>query len=167
MKKSKILLLIICLVCCTCLIAGCGAVKEEKKDEQSNENKSVATVLTEQFQKEIENEKDLKKIAENISNNEILQISTDVTSLTKKDYLSGFTTEIKGFKEAVVIRPMIGAIPFIAYIFETENSEEFAKKLEENADLRWNVCTEADELKTVTVDNYVFFVMAPNNFEEQ
>ena len=61
---------------------------------------------------------------------------------------------------------MIGTIPFIAYIFEVENPKKFAETLEEDAQLNWNICTEADEMKTTIVDNYVFFVMSPTSFEE-
>ena len=60
---------------------------------------------------------------------------------------------------------MIGTIPFVAYIFEVDNPKEFASTLKEQANLRWNICTEADEMQTSIVDNYVFFVMSPSNFE--
>ena len=61
---------------------------------------------------------------------------------------------------------MISTIPFIAYIFEVEEPKEFVKILEENAQLNWNICVEADEMKTTIVDNYVFFIMSPKSFEE-
>ena len=61
---------------------------------------------------------------------------------------------------------MIGTIPFIAYVFEVDDAESFAKTLEDNAQLNWNICTQADEMKITTVDNYIFFVMAPKSFEE-
>lgn len=117
--------------------------------------------------KEIKNEKDIKEVADKIAQNEILEIETDVASLGKKDYISGFQTEIKDFKKAVTIRPMISTIPFLAYIFEVEDAEKFEETLKSNADLRWNICTEADEMKTAVVDNYVFFIMAPKTFEEE
>ncbi len=169
MKKFKLSLVVIALIFGACLITGCAKEEEKNNDKEPEvqEKVTVASTLALQFKEVIKDEKDIKKVAEAISKNEVLKIQLDVVSLKKKDYLSGFTTEIKGFKKAVVIRPMIGTIPFIAYVFEVENAEEFAKSLKENADLRWNVCTEADNMETVVVDNYVFFVMAPKEFEEE
>ena len=131
------------------------------------EGKSVAFVLTKQFQEEIKKEKDIEKLASAIAKNEVLGTSMDVAVLGKDDYISGFQTEIKGFDKVVTIRPMIGSIPFVAYIFEVENAKEFAENLKSNADLRWNICTEADDMEVAVVDNYVFFVMSPENFEQE
>lgn len=167
MKKFKLILAAIAIVFSFCLLTGCAKVEKPKEEtNQKVEEKSLAVTLSEQFKEAIKEEKDIKKVAEKISQNEVLQISTNVESLKKNDYLSGFQTEIKGYKKVVAIRPMISTIPFLAYIFEVENAEEFAKNLKNNADLRWNVCTEADDLEVTVVDNYVFFIMAPNNFEE-
>lgn len=109
----------------------------------------------------------LKKLLKKIAENEILEISVDASQVKSGDYLSGFQKEIKDFKNAYVIRPMIGTIPFIAYIFEVENSSEFAEELKSSADLRWNICTEADEMHVVVRGDYVFFVMSPKNFEQE
>lgn len=166
MKKTKILLMIFMTILSSCLILGCS--KEEKENSQEKEeSSSIALTLSKQFKEEIKDEKNLEKIANNIAKNEILEISTDVAVLKESDYLSGFQTEIKGFKKAVTIRPIIGTIPFIVYIFEVEESEKFAETLKQNADLRWNICTEADDLEVTTVDNYVFFVMSPSSFDEE
>ena len=64
-------------------------------------------------------------------------------------------------------RILCNSIPhsMVANYFQ-KNPKEFAKVLEENAQLNWNICTEADEMKTTIVDNYVFFVMSPTSFEE-
>ena len=43
----------------------------------------------------------------------------------------------------------------------------FAETLEDNANLRWNICTEAEELIVESEDNTVFFLMSPKKFEEQ
>ena len=148
MKKFKILL---CLVLCSFLIIT-GCTNKENNNEE--ENKTVASQLVTEFKKEIA-----------ISESNIIVPTTGVTEITKDDYLAGFNEEIKGFKKAVSIAPMIGTIPFVAYIFEVDNPEEFASTLKEQANLRWNICTEADEMQTTIVDNYVFFVMSPSNFE--
>lgn len=83
--------------------------------------------------------------------------------------LLGFTRPIAGFSEGVVFAPMIGAIPFLGYLFrldEGQNPEEFIRTLEQAADLRWNVCTQAEEIVTGRMGNTVFFAMSPRSFEE-
>lgn len=83
----------------------------------------------------------------------------------EEGYLAGFgNTEIKGFKSGVVFGPMISTIPFIGYVFELENTADipaFISLLKTNADLRWNICTAADEMVTGSNGNKVFFVMCP------
>ena len=84
--------------------------------------------------------------------------------------LSGFgNAEITGFKEGAMFAPMIGSIPFVGYVFELDdaaNAPAFISTLKSNADLRWNVCVEADEMVTGSVGSKVFFVMSPFSFEE-
>ena len=86
-------------------------------------------------------------------------------------YLSGFdNAEIKGFKEGYMFAPMIGSIPFIGYIFTLDagtDASAFVSTLKANANKRWNICTEADEIVTGSVGNKVFFVMCPTAFEEE
>ena len=160
MKKVKILVLLI-LCSLTLIITGCT----NKENNKNEEVKTVANQLVVKFSSEIAKSKDIKEVAEKISKSNIIVPTTIVTEITEDDYLAGFNEEIKGFNKAVSIAPMIGTIPFVAYIFEVDNPEEFASTLKEQANLRWNICTEADEMKTSIVDNYVFFVMSPNNFE--
>lgn len=85
--------------------------------------------------------------------------------------LSGFdNTEIKGFKEGVMFGPMMGTIPFVGYIFVLEDEtdvEAFKTTLKDNANLRWNVCTEAEEITVDSEGSTVFFLMSPKEFEEQ
>lgn len=84
-------------------------------------------------------------------------------------YLNGFTDEVKGFSDGYMFSPMIGSIPFVGYVFTLEegtDAEEFMKSLEELSDLRWNICTEADEKQYTAVGDKVCFVMSPVNFEE-
>ena len=150
-----------------CLLSGCTKAEEknDEKQQEVNEN-TIASTLVNQFKEEISKEKDMKKVASTLAENETLQIKLDIASVNKGDYISGFQTEIKGFKKAVVMRPFIGTIPFIAYIFEVEDAQTFSENLRTNADLQWNICTEADNMEIAVVDNYVFFVMAPQSFEE-
>ena len=84
--------------------------------------------------------------------------------------LTGFgNTEIKGFSEGTMFSPMIGTIPFVSYVFvlkDDTDAKEFVSTLESNADMRWNICTEAEEKLVETVDNKVFFIMCPKAIEE-
>lgn len=162
MKKNKIILILSIFVLVVSFVTGC----DTKKNTTQPENKTVANALNETFKKEIKKQKDIEKVAQTISESEIIVPAVQTFTISEGDYLTGFKEEIKGFNKVVGIAPMIGTIPFIAYVFETQNPKEFAKVLEENAQLNWNICTEADEMKTTIVDNYVFFVMSPTSFEE-
>lgn len=173
MKKFKfIFVMCTVLTLSVCLLTGCAnnEVKDDnqnEKQEEKQEEKTVAKTLGIQFEDEIKNEKNIEKVAKKLAENEILEISVDVSKIKKGDYISGFQKEIKDFKNAYAIRPMIGTIPFVAYIFEVENANEFAEDLKSNADLRWNICTEADEMNAVVNGDYVFFVMSPKNFDQE
>lgn len=88
----------------------------------------------------------------------------------EEGYLTGFDNEeIKGFKKGVMFAPMMGTIPFVGYVFELASADDvaaFTAKLKSASNLRWNICTSADEKVVTSVGNKVFFVMCPLNFEE-
>ncbi len=83
--------------------------------------------------------------------------------------LTGFgNAEIKGFEEGAMFSPMIGTIPFVGYIFTLPadaDADAFVTTLTDNANLAWNVCTEADQMLTEVAGNKVFFVMSSSVFE--
>ena len=160
MKKK---LIVLTLIMGVLFITGCTKKEEQKKEEQP---KTVATKLVKLFETEIKKDKNIESVATKIAESDIIVPQTQTFNVEDGDYLSGFATEIKAYKKVIGITPMISTIPFIAYIFEVDNPEEFVKTLEENAQLNWNICVEADEMKTTIVDNYVFFIMSPKNFEE-
>ena len=84
-------------------------------------------------------------------------------------YLNGFSSEITGFKEGYMFGPAIGSIPFIGYVFvldDASKADDFVKTLEGAADLRWNICTQADEMQSAVAGDKVCFVMSPLSFEE-
>lgn len=164
MRKTKIIIFTFIFALSSFLMIGCGKMQEEEKVEKPQ---TVAQTLKKDFENEIKSEKDIEKVAKKLSENEVLKISTAVEKIPEGSYVSGFTTEITDFKNAVAIKPMIGTIPFVAYIFESENPKDFVQTLRDNADLRWNICTEADEMETSVVGNYIFFVMSPKSFEEE
>ena len=77
-------------------------------------------------------------------------------------YLRGFDEEISGFKDGYVMGPMIGSIPFVGYVFQTEDNESadaLLETLKSKANMRWNICTEADTMITDVKGNYVLFFM--------
>lgn len=139
-----------------------------KNNESDTDDKSstVAETLVSNFKKEIKDEKDIKKIATTLSTNKSIKIKLDVFDIEEGDYIAGFDEEITGFKKAVGVAPMISTIPFIMYIFEVEDASKFAQNLESHAQLNWNICTQADEMKTSISGNFVFFIMSPYNFQD-
>lgn len=160
MKKVSKLLLIVMIG--MLLITGC---KSKNEENQEVEKDTVATELVSAFEEHIKNEKDIEKVANAISTNENIKITVEVVNV-EKGFLDGFDGEIKEFSRAYAIKPIIGSQPFIAYIFETNDATALKDLLKEKANKRWNICTEADELEISVVDNYVFLVMSPTNFDE-
>ena len=74
----------------------------------------------------------------------------------------GCTSDITGFEQGVMFGPAIGSIPFVGYVFELADgadTDAFIKTLSDNADLRWNICVEAEEAVYGSEGSKVFFVM--------
>lgn len=161
MNRVKSLILLILLFFSIVIITGC----EKKEANEEVIDNSIATQLDMQFLSLIKKDNDLEKIANEISNNDIIETNVEVVKLDKDSYIPGFKTEVKDFKSGYTVKPMIGSIPFVVYIFEVDNAKEYSETLADNADKRWNICTEADDLKVSYYDNYVFLVMSPSSFE--
>ncbi len=108
-------------------------------------------------------------VAESLASNPAIKVPVGAMAI-EEGYLTGFdNTEIKGFKEGAVFMPMIGTIPFVGYVFTLENAADapaFIANLKANANLRWNICTSADEMVAGSAGNKVFFVMCPTEFAE-
>ena len=109
------------------------------------------------------------EIAEAVLTNENIAFA-GATMEVEPGLLNGFgNAEITGFSEGAMFGPMIGTIPFIGYIFTLEDGtdvEAFKENLKTNGDLRWNICTEADEMVVEGAGNKVFFVMCPSSMQE-
>ena len=160
MKKILAVLLALAMVFS---FAACG--KKKTEDEQLPEDATVAQIMCAEFKKEIKDNKDLMKLMQKLAENEALGFAADIVELPE-GYLGGFTTDITGFKQCVAMVPFIGSIPFAAYVFEANDAKALEKTLADNHDLRWNICTEADEFMTAVVDNYVFAILSPKTFED-
>ena len=111
-----------------------------------------------------EPEIDAEALAKALMENPVIQFTGDAMPV-EPGLLTGFgNTEITGFAQGAMFAPMIGTIPFVGYIFVLDadaDAEAFVQTLKDNADPRWNICTEADETIAEHVGNTVFFVMCP------
>lgn len=147
----------------------------DKKPEQtpsapSQDKSTVGNAILSEFKSIIASNP--TESAENIANkllaNPVIEFSGGVVPV-EEGLLSGFdNTEIKGFSEGVMFAPMIGSIPFVGYVFTTKDSasaNSLASTLKSNANLRWNICVEAEEMICHASGNKVLFVMCPKSFE--
>ncbi len=160
-KLSTTLLLVLCAALCM-TFTGCN-----KKSTAKTEATTPATILAQDFLAitKADNSISLESLADKLVSNEIIPFGPAIMEV-EEGYLNGFTSEVTGFSEGMMFGPMIGSIPFIGYVFKTDKSADLISSLKEKADLRWNVCTQADEMVTESSKDYVFFVMAPANFDE-
>ena len=145
---------------------------EESKEAADNASgDSVAYTLLADFQAQIQANGNVsaQEIADTLLTNSVIQFMGGSVPV-EQGLLSGFgNAEITGFEEGVMFAPMIGSIPFVGYVFDLADDTDaaaFVKTLESNADLRWNICVEADEMVSGVSGDKVFFVMSPLSFEE-
>lgn len=85
----------------------------------------------------------------------------------EEGFLNGFDNyEVKGFENGYFFGPGMSSIAFAGYIFELADGadvEAFKDELKANANLRWMVCAEAEEMICENVGNTVFFLMCPTS----
>ncbi len=110
-----------------------------------------------------------QEIADRLLTNEVIEFMGAAMPV-EEGLLSGFdNAEVKGFKEGVMFAPMMSSIAFVGYIFELPEDadvEAFKTTLKDSANLRWNICVEAEELIVENEGNKVFFLMCPKSFEQ-
>ena len=161
MKKAIALLLATIMVLGTVACGNKGESKVEKEPE------TVGEFLLADFKANAD--KSAQEIADAVCANEILPFMPVVMPMEPGTMMGFDNAEITGFKECITFAPMVSTIPFLGYIFELEDGadvEAFKTILEDNANLRWNICTEAEELVVDSEGNMVFFLMCPKSFEE-
>ena len=145
-------------------VADVERVPDKPSDDAAAETGNLAASLYEIFETEIEKTDDIEQVAAKIVETgnfgEVMMGSMPV----QEGYLTGFEVEIKGFKKGVTFGPMIGTIPFVGYIFESDTPDELVATLEKEHKLNWNICTTADRMFVQKKGNFVFFVMSPNSF---
>ena len=135
--------------------------------EETNETATVGETLLAAFK--ADSTGTTQEIADRLITNPIIQFMGGATPI-EAGLLSGVdNTEIKGFKEGTMFAPMMSSIAFVGYIFELEDGadvEAFKTTLKDSANLRWNICVEAEELVVENEGNKVFFLMCPKSFEQ-
>ena len=159
-------------------VAGCGAktapaetTTVEETTEARKEPETLGEALLFDFEDRVaENaEATAQELAEGILTNELILFQGGAMPV-EEGFLMGFdNVEVTGFEEGVMFAPMIGTIPFVGYVFDmadAESAEELVAVLTENANPRWNICTEAEETVSGTAEDKVFFVMCPKSLEE-
>lgn len=158
---KKIFALILCLAM---LLSLCACGKEETVEPET-----LGQSLYQRFTGKVDGgEKDVQALADALLSSGLLPFD-GVSMEVEPGWLMGFTADIEGFEKAVMFGPAIGAIPFVAYVFEldsADSTEAFCAKLLESCDPRWNICTEADETVCGSAENLVFFVMCSNEQAE-
>ncbi|MBO5395990.1 MAG: hypothetical protein J6A97_03820 [Clostridia bacterium] len=170
MKKviAIVLALVVVIGLVACATVG-GNNDETTTLEETTGAATVANTFAEAFKAEAAKEgATTNTIATALSTNELVAFMPMVQDM-EAGYLAGFSADITGFKACTAFVPMIGTIPFVSYVFELEadaDKDAFITTLKDNADLRWNICTAAEEMVAETEGNFVFFVMAPLSFEQ-
>lgn len=143
---------------------------ESKPEAKPETNQSVGNVLLADFKAKASSASSALSLAESLLSNSVIGFSGGAMPV-EPGFLTGFdNTEIKGFKEGAMFAPMIGTIPFVGYVFTLEDSakaSDFISTLKSAANLRWNICTSADEMVAGSSGNKVFFVMSPKSFEQE
>ena len=134
-------------------------------DAPSANGESAAQTLLAVFNSEIDANPtaSAEELANAVIAHESIQFMPMVMAV-EEGYLAGFNNEIKGFESAATFAPGIGTIPFVGYIFKLADGADvdaFKATLESEANLRWNICTEAEEMVCENVGNTVFFLMCP------
>lgn len=122
------------------------------------ESAEIESKVVSIFEEEIAKGTDIEEIAKLIA--PVTEFDCEVRKV-EEGYLMEFTEDVKGFKKGYVIAPVVGTIPYVSYIFEADDADDFAARLKDTANPRWNICTEAGDPVIKVKDNYVFLTMCP------
>ncbi len=137
--------------------------KPETEKPQENTPKTLGNTLLADFKLKASSG-DTLTVAKALLKNSAIKFSGDAVNV-EPGFLTGFgNNEISGFKDGAMFLPIIGTIPFVGFVFEldgTVSASDFISNLKSKADMRWNVCSQAEEMVAGSVGNRVFFVMCP------
>lgn len=110
------------------------------------------------------------EIAEKLVANPIIQFMGGAMPV-EPGLLSGFDNyEVTGFEEGAMFGPMMGSIPFVGYVFKLPadaDVDAFMTDLKDNANMRWQICVEAEELIAEADGSTVFFLMTKKNLNKE
>ena len=167
---KKVIAILLALVVVIGLVAcAAGNNEETTLEETTAADMTVAATFAAAFKAEAAKEgATANTIATALSTNETVAFMPMVQDM-EEGYLAGFDADITGFSACTAFLPMIGTIPFVSYVFELDadaDKDAFITTLKDHANLRWNICTAAEEMVAETEGNFVFFIMAPLSFEQ-
>lgn len=149
--------------------AGCGEASQSSDSSASTANLGpIATALVDEFQTSASGGTDTATLADQLSKNACFGEIAMGTMDVEEGSLNGFDAEITGFSKGTMFSPMIGSMPFVGYVFETDDVDALKETLKAHAQLNWNVCTTADDMaiESDSDGKLVLFVMAPKSFDE-
>jgi len=169
---KKILATLLVLVMVLSMVA-CGKKGEENKPSEYVPNIEEGTAgleFYEAFKGFLDENPDANalEIAETLVSHESIQFMAGAMPV-EAGFLQGFTEEISGFEEAAMFGPMMMGMPFVGYIFDLADDadkEAFMTNLTEKADLRWNICTEAEQTVVEAIGDKVLFLMCKKSLAE-
>ena len=177
---KKLLTVLLCGLVAMSLLAGCGSKNNEGTtdtgaDQSTTDTNTADTVggaLLNGFNAYVTANPDATAmdIANDAITNSVIPAELSLMTMeVEAGYLNGFDNfEVTGFEQGAIFAPMMGTIPFVGYVFTLPadaDVQAFMDSLTQNANLRWNICTSADEMTVSHVDNTVFFVMSPLSFD--
>lgn len=173
---KKVIAIVLALVVVIGLVACATTGNNEETTTNVEETTTAAAELTvagtlaAAFKEEAAKEgATANAIATALSTNAIVAFMPMVQDM-EAGYLAGFDADVTGFKACTAFMPMIGTIPFVSYVFELEadaDADAFITTLKDNANLRWNICTAAEEMVVEKEGNFVYFIMAPLSFQQE
>ena len=167
---KKVIAIVLALVVVIGLVAcAAGNNEETTVEETTAADMTVAATFAAAFKAEAAKEgATTNTIATALSANETVAFMPMVQDMEADAWLAGFDAEtMTGYEACTAFMPMIGTIPFVSYVFELAEGADvdaFKTTLSDNANLRWNICTAAEEMLVETEGNFVFFIMAPLSF---
>ena len=133
---------------------------------------TMGQTLLQSFQRlyEEDPQRDLESLGQQILAEETVGFQGS-TAPVEPGALMGFgSTAIEGFSQGVMFAPVISTIPFVGYLFRLApdtDADAFVQTLKDAADLRWNICTQADEVVVDRQDDVVFFLMCPRSMDAE
>lgn len=142
------------------------STESEETETEEESSDTIGSTLVKDFKIAVTNLDSTESIATDIASDKKFEVYNLVTAPVEEGFLNGFDNEIKGFSEGTLFSPMIGTIPFVAYVFKTDNTDVLVETLKSNANLNWNICTSADEITVEVSGDYVLFAMTPNTIED-